>query len=317
MKKALVTGACGQDGFFLTRYLKSLGYDIYAGVRHDCEHLRQINCTIHHMDMTDYLSVQRTIRKVDPDEIYNLAGQSFVPPSWDRPNETIDVNTNGLARLLECVEKYNKKIKVYQASSSEMFGNRHGASFEDTPMIPTSVYGVSKLAAHRLCSVYRQKGLFVVGGICFNHESEHRGEEMVTRKITKHIARWVHGDTTPLKLGSTDTYRDWGYAGDYVKVMHAIMQLPEATDFVIATGEIHSIEEFLYIACTIANVKPIVELDERFIRTGEIKQHLGADIKLADAIPGIRDISRSVTFRELVKIMVEHDIEEESKRRKS
>lgn len=304
MKRALVTGACGQDGYYLVRYLRSLGYDVWAGVRHSTQHLVEAGARTIFMDLRDLMSVSLAIRRSDPDEIYNLAGQSFVPPSWQRADYTLDVNTSGLVRILETVLEFNKKIKVYQASSSEMFGNRQGSSDEDTPMLPTSPYGVSKLAAHRLCSVFRQKGLFVCGGICFNHESPRRGEEMVTRKIVKKVAQWKRGDTTPLRMGSTAAHRDWGFAGDYVKAMHTMLQLEVPEDFVIATGWVHCIQEFLDLACEYAGVKCEVEVDPRFLRTGEIHVHKGNASKARRTF----GFEASTSFEELVRMMVDAEL---------
>lgn len=305
MKRVLITGAAGQDGFYLTKYLKSLGYDVWAGVRHDAPHLHGYNTV--YMDMRDYMSIQLAIRKSDPEEIYNLAGQSFVPPSWNRVDVTFNVNTGGLARILEFIELYNKKIKVYQASSSEMFGNIGGVTNEDSPMIPTSPYGVSKLAAHRLAHVYRQKDLFVCSGICFNHESPKRGVEMVTRKISQHVAKWYLGDTEPIQLGSLDVYRDWGFAGDYVEAMHSMMQLDTPDDYIIATGEAHSIQEFIDEACAFVNVTPKIELDKRFLRSGDINIHKGSFGKARSKF----GYMPKVNFKQLVHMMVESDIKEE------
>ena len=303
MRTALITGAGGQDGTLLTKYLSSIGYKVWAGVRHYSKNLTNYNLV--YVDIRDYMTVETAIRKSDPDEIYNFGAQSFVPPSWSRPDVTLNVNVGGLARILEVVEKVNPKIKVYQASSSEMFGNAAGFLNENSPMHPTSPYGVSKLAAHNLCSAYRAKGLFACSGICFNHESEYRGEEMVTRKITKKVAQWVKGDKTPIKLGSLDTRRDWGYAADYVEAMHAMLQLDRPDDYVIATGESHSVKEFLDEACSYANVEPIVEIDPRFIRTGEIHDLVGDSNKAYNAF----GFTAKTDFKQLVKIMVDADID--------
>ena len=175
-------------------------------------------------DLRDAASLDAAFHRAWPDELYNLAGQSFVPASWDAPDEAVDLNVSGLLRLLRIVERRKPDTRVYQASSAEIFGRAAGPCSETTPLAPTSPYGVSKMAAHRLCEVYRQRGLFVVSGILFNHESPRRAPEMVTRKITLAAARWVHGDRTRLRLGSLDARRDWGYAGDYVKAMRAMLQ---------------------------------------------------------------------------------------------
>jgi GDPmannose 4,6-dehydratase len=301
MKKALISGACGQDGYYLSRYLLSLGYEVWGGARH----IRQdLPIRWVHMDLCRQDTIQAAIRKVDPAEIYNLGAQSFVPPSWCRPDATFDTNVSGLARILELVADINPRVRVYQASSSEMFGNVDGFSDETTRMAPTSPYGISKLAAHELCRVYRQKGVFAVSGICFNHESPERGPEMVTRKITQKVAQWVAGDKTPLKLGSLSPYRDWGFSGDYVQAMHAMLQQDAPDDYVIGTGEAHTVQEFLDLACKIAGVTPHIEIDPRFLRAGEIKVHRANAAKAQKAF----GFKPSVSFQELVALMVNTDI---------
>lgn len=253
VKRALITGINGQDGSYLAEFLLSLGlYEVHGTVR--MMHPGASNITsvlgqvrLHYADLRDVLSLEKVIRKVNPDEIYNLAGQVFVPTSWSQPAETFDVNVGGLARILAIVEKAAPEARVYQASSSEMYGN----VYSDKPlnerdrMRPVSPYGASKLAAHKLVDVYRQKGYYVASGILFNHESPRRGEEMVTRKIARHVARWAAGDRTDLKLGNLFAQRDWGFAGDYVKAMHLMLQQPYGDDYVIGTGIAHSVQTFL------------------------------------------------------------------------
>ena len=266
-------------------------------------------------DLRDEASLAVAFQKAWPDEIYNLAGQVFVPTSWECPAETFDINVGGLARILRMVERQKPATRVYQASTSEMFGNVGAVCNEQTPFNPMSPYGTSKMAAHRLAAVYRNRGLFVLGGILFNHESPRRGPEMVTRKITRAAARWVLGDRNKLKLGNLNARRDWGFAGDYVRAMHAMTQSATPKDYVIGTGVSHSVEDFL--RQVLIELKKIVgerdvpgavedwvEVDAQFLRTGEIHD-LRADASAAQKELGWRP---SVDFSQLVKMMVEADL---------
>lgn len=316
MKKALITGVGGQDGSFLAEYLVSLGYEVWGTTRGSAliayPNLREIahlNINIIRMDLRDELSVEAAIRKSQPDEIYNLGGQVFVPISWQKPESTFDVNVNGLVRILKCVEKFNPKIRVYQASSSEMYGNvqkEEQRLTERDQMHPVSPYGVSKLAAHEIARVYRESGLYVCCGICFNHESSRRGTEMVTRKITQHVARWVEGSSAVLKLGNPNARRDWGFAGDFVKAMHTMLQQPKADDYVIGTGESHSVQEFLEHALIAADIK-VRGVDWNAptdIRPNEL-HCLTADYSKAKIMLGWQP---ETSFEELVSTMVHKDV---------
>lgn len=313
MKKALITGIAGQDGSYLAEYLLAAGYQVSGIVRSEiaaAENLKNVQGKVQLLygDLTDQLSLLAAVKKSDPEEIYNVAGQPFVPNSWISPQETMNVNVGGLARLLDIIERTNRRIKLYQASSSEMFGNHHGACSEETPFLPTSPYGVSKLAAHHLCRVYREKGLFAAGGILFNHESPRRGPEMVTRKITRHVALWMHGINEPLRLGRIDVCRDWGFAGDYVEAIHLMLQRPSPVDYVIGTGEGRSVQEFLHCALEAANipyesVAHLINHDEAFVRDNEIVS-LCADAEKARHELGWRPRTH---FAKLVKMMVEAD----------
>jgi GDPmannose 4,6-dehydratase len=212
MKTALITGVSGQDGSYLAEYLVDLGYKVYGLVRRESDTMRFLHAVQNKIellygDMRDAVSLEVAFAKAMPDEIYNLAGQVFVPTSWHLPAETFDINVGGLARLLNMVERLKPETRVYQASSSEMYGNLNGLRNEETALRPTSPYGVSKTAAHNLCGVYRARGIFVVGGILFNHESPRRGPEMVTRKITLAAADWAHGKKNKLKLGNMQARR--------------------------------------------------------------------------------------------------------------
>lgn len=320
MKKALITGISGQDGSYLAEYLLDLGYEVWGLVRREPASLRWLEPILGRIelvygDLRDAESLAVAFRKAWPDELYNLAAQVFVPTSWECPAETFDINVGGLSRLLQTVERQKPDTRIYEASTSEMFGNHDGSCNEQTPFRPQSPYGISKMAAHRLAEVYRARGLFAVSGILFNHESPRRGPEMVTRKITRAAARWAGGDRTKLKLGNLEARRDWGFAGDYVKAMHAMLQQPAPKDYVIGTGVSHSVAEF--VAETLAELKTWcrpgeappsaqewVEVDPLFLRTGEIHD-LRADAKLAAKELGWKP---SVDFKALVKMMVAADV---------
>ncbi|HET7214041.1 MAG TPA: GDP-mannose 4,6-dehydratase [Terriglobia bacterium] len=318
MKKALVTGISGQDGSYLAEYLLDMGYEVWGLVRREPATLRWLEPIVHRVefvygDLRDAESLAVAFQKAWPDELYNLAGQVFVPTSWECPAETLDINAGGLARLLQTIERQKPDTRVYQASTSEMFGNSDGARNERTPLQPMSPYGVSKMAAHRLVENYRNRGLYVAAGILFNHESPRRGPEMVTRKITRAAARLALGDQKKLKLGNLQSRRDWGFAGDYVKAMHAMLQNGSAKDYVIGTGTSHSVEDFLrqvlvelqrITGARMPSVEEWVEIDSHLLRTGEIYD-LRADATLAREELAWRP---KVDFPELVRMMVEADI---------
>ncbi len=319
MKTALITGISGQDGSYLAEYLLGLDYKVYGLVRRESETMRYLHgvenkVELLYGDMRDEVSLEVAFAKATPDEIYNLAGQVFVPTSWHLPAETFDINVGGLSRVLNMVERLKPETRVYQASSSEMYGNLNGLRNEETPLRPTSPYGVSKTAAHNLCEVYRARGIFVVGGILFNHESPRRGPEMVTRKITLVAADWARGKKNKVKLGNMQARRDWGYAGDYVRAMHAMLQQEKPVDYVIATGESHSVYEFVVEVLRCLDLIPLgadvasvvdeyVEVDPKLFRTGEIHDLRG------DSTKARRNLNwePEVDFKELVRIMVEAD----------
>ncbi len=319
MKKALITGISGQDGSYLAEYLLGLGYSVYGLVRRESDTMRFLNgvrdkIELLYGDMRDTVSLEVAFAKATPDEVYNLAGQVFVPTSWHLPAETFDINVGGLARMLTIVERLKPDTRVYQASSSEMYGNLNGLRNEDTRLSPTSPYGVSKTAAHKLCEVYRARGIFAVGGILFNHESPRRGPEMVTRKITLASADWARGKKNKVKLGNMEARRDWGFAGDYVRAMHAMLQQPEAVDYVIATGQSHSVFEFVTEVLRVLDLIPAgadvakvvheyVEVDPKLFRTGEIHD-LRGDAGLARQKLNWQP---EVDFHGLVRMMVESD----------
>ena len=325
MKKALITGALGQDGSYMAEYLLGLNYEVIGMIRGQTPAAKIVKnyvkgVTYKITDMRDTVGLENLIRSVHPDEIYNFAGQVFVPTSWTHPSETFDVNTNGLARILAVTEKVCPSVRIYQASSSEMYGNilkprSSGVSTstpikldEDSPMQPVSPYAVSKLAAHKLVSVYRRTGRYVVSGIAFNHESPRRGSEMVTRKITKHIASVKAGKTeNVLRLGEPDSRRDWGFAGDYVKAMHASLQQKIATDYVIGTGTAHSVKQFVEKALEYAGISCGVEYYcGEFMRFNELNC-LVADIT---KVTSVLQWAPEHSFQELVQMMVDSDYNE-------
>jgi GDPmannose 4,6-dehydratase len=320
MKKALITGLSGQDGTYLAEYLLSLNYQVYGLVRREARTIRWLesirdSVELIYGDLRDATSLEVAFRKSWPDEVYNLAGQVFVPTSWECPAETFDINVGGLARLLQIVTRQKPDTRVYQASSSEMYGNVDGFCNEQTPFKPTSPYGTSKMAAHGLVQAYRERGVYVVGGILFNHESPRRGPEMVTRKITRAAAGWAKGDTSKLKLGNLQAKRDWGFAGDYVKAMHAMLQQAAPKDYVIGTGESHSVAEFVDRVLSelrrigangnsFGSIEEHVEVDSRLVRHNEI-HNLRADARLAREELGW---TPAVDFGGLVRLMVESDL---------
>jgi len=320
MKSALITGISGQDGSYLAEYLLELGYQVWGLVRRSPASTRWLQPILSRIeivygDLRDTESLAVAFQKAWPDEVYNLAGQVFVPTSWEVPAETFDINVGGWVRLLQIVERTKRDTRVYQASSSEMMGNWDGLCDEQTPLRPTSPYGTSKLAAHRLAEVYRQRGLYAVGGILFNHESPRRGPEMVTRKISRVAARWLLGDRTKLALGNLQARRDWGFAGDYIRAMHAMLQQAEPKDYIIGTGVSHSVSDFLQeIMAAMRELGPAsnvpqlvdewVEINAQFLRTGEIHD-LRADASLARRELGWQPV---VGFKQLVKMMLESDL---------
>jgi GDPmannose 4,6-dehydratase len=331
MKKALITGVLGQDGSYLAEYLLSLGYEVWGTVRRDLAYNRITSNWIdgviyEYGDLRDQMSLTTVMVKCVPDEVYNLGGQVFVPTSWRFPAETFDINTGGLVRIMRALEDTQCKARVYQASSSEMFGNvltykmKDGlvALNENNTMNPVSPYGVSKYAAHRLVDVYRQKGWHISSGILFNHESPRRGAEMVTRKITRQVAKWVSeapGKHSILKLGNIRSKRDWGFAGDYVKAMHLMLQENNPDDYVVGTGQAHSVEDFLDAAVKsthmdLFNWGMVTEInDKAFTRENELHT-LVADYSKAS---NILDWEPETSFEELVAMMVKADISKISK----
>jgi GDPmannose 4,6-dehydratase len=325
LKKALITGVTGQDGSLLAELLLSKDYEVHGIVRrastftterldalYSDPHERGTRLYLHYGDLADGTSLRRILERVKPDEVYNLGAQSHVRVSFDQSEYTADVVATGALRLLEAlrdsVQASGKSVRIYQAGSSEMFGSAPPPQNEATPFHPRSPYGVSKLAAHWYAVNYREAyGLHISNGILFNHESPRRGETFVTRKITRALTRIKLGLQTKFFLGNLDARRDWGYAGDYVEAMWLMLQQDQPGDYVIATGESHSVREFLDAAskhCGV-NWKEHLELDPRYYRPTEVDDLLG------DASKARRQLGWNprVSFSELVRMMVEHDLE--------
>lgn len=314
VKTALVTGVTGQDGSYLAEFLLEKGYRVYGMVRRASvdkyERISHIMDRIELVqgDLLDQFSLISVLEKTQPEEVYNLAAQSFVPTSWAQPVLTSEFTAVGVTRLLESIRLVNRNIRFYQASSSEMFGKvREVPQTELTPFHPRSPYGVSKVYGHYITVNYRESyGLFASSGILFNHESPRRGLEFVTRKITDGVARIKLGLTDELRLGNLEAKRDWGFAGDYVKAMWLMLQQPEPDDFVIASGETHSVREFLDIAFGHAGLEweRHVKTDPAFIRPAEV------DLLVGDAGKAKQKLGwePSVSFGDMVIMMVDSDI---------
>jgi GDPmannose 4,6-dehydratase len=314
-KTALITGITGQDGSYLAELLLEQGYRVCGVVRRSStenfsriEHLRG-QVELFQADLLDQTSLAAVLREVSPDEVYNLAAMSFVPTSWQQPVLTAEFTALGVTRVLDALRQECPKARFYQASSSEMFGKvRETPQREETPFHPRSPYGVAKVYGHYLTVNYRESyGLFACSGILFNHESPRRGLEFVTRKITDAVARIKLGLATELRLGNLDAKRDWGFAGDYVRAMWLMLQQQEADDYVIGTGETHSVEEFVSIAFGHVglNWREYVIQDPRFYRPAEVDLLL-ADPSKAQARLGWR---LEVSFDRLIRMMVDADME--------
>ena len=312
--KALITGITGQDGSYLAELLLKKGYKVYGVVRRSStenfsriEHIRdKINFI--QADLLDQLSLIRAVQEVNPDEIYNLGAQSFVPTSWVQPVLTAEFTALGATRLLEAVRLIDKNIKFYQASSSEMFGKvLESPQIETTPFYPRSPYGVAKVYAHWITVNYRESyGIFACSGILFNHESPRRGLEFVTRKISNGVARIKLGFDKEIKLGNLKARRDWGFAGDYIKAMWMMLQQKKPDDFVIASGKSHSVEDFAKLAFEHAGLdyKNYIKTDKKLLRPAEVENLIGNPSKARKVLGW----EPTVTFEELVKTMVDADI---------
>ena len=312
--KVLITGITGQDGSYLAELLLNKGYEVHGMVRRcsmprldRIQHIKQL-ITLHTADITDSGSIFRLVKDLHPDEIYNLAAQSFVPASWDVPVATAEMTGLSVTNVLDAVKTLGLDTKIYQASSSEMFGKvAHIPQTENTPFYPRSPYGVAKLYGHWITINYRESfDLFCVSGILFNHESPRRGLEFVTRKITNSVARIKRGLQDKLFLGNLDAKRDWGYAGDYVRAMWMMLQHDKPDDFVIATGETHSVREFCQLAFERVNLnwENYVEIDPKFLRPSEVDLLCGDYSKAKNTLGWEPEVG----FQELVDKMVDNDL---------
>jgi GDPmannose 4,6-dehydratase len=317
-KVALITGILGQDGPYLAKLLLEKGYTVYGMMRRysapNFENLEYLGLAKEVRfvdgDMTDEASLIQVIKNVRPDEVYNLAAQSFVGASWDQAKFTTDVNSLGVLYMLNAIKLFSPTTKFYQASTSEMFGLSHvdGIQDENTPFHPRSPYGVSKVYAFWMTVNYRESyKMFTANGILFNHESPIRGIQFVTRKITDAVAKIKLGLADELRLGNLDAERDWGFAGDYVEAMHLMLQCENPGDYVVATGECHTVREFVENAFAAAGVKDwekYVQVDPRYIRPAEVPHLLGNP----DHAKKVLDWKPKTSFKELVSMMVEADL---------
>jgi GDPmannose 4,6-dehydratase len=318
--RALETGISGQDGSYLAELLLQKGYEVHGIVRRSSSfntdridhlyrdpHEQGVHLFTHYGDLTDPVALTKLLYELQPDEIYHLGAQSHVRVSFDIPEYTFDVTGAGTLRLLEAIRESGVKTRFYQASSSEMFGAAPPPQAEDTPFHPRSPYAVAKVAAYWAAVNYREAyGMYACNGILFNHESERRGETFVTRKITRAVARIKHGLQDKLYLGNLDAKRDWGYAPDYVEAMWLMLQADTPDDYVIATGETHSVREFLEHAFTHAGLdwEAHVEIDPRYFRPSEVDVLLGDASKARERLGW----APKVGFEELVTLMVDADV---------
>jgi GDPmannose 4,6-dehydratase len=324
-KRALITGVTGQDGSYLTEFLLAKGYEVHGLIRraslfntdridhlyHD-PHLAGPRLTLHYGDLTDGTGLRRVLEKVDPDEVYNLGAQSHVKVSFDIPEYTADVVAVGTLRLIEAMRDHvvhgGRPLRYYQAGSSEMFGAAPPPQSETTPFYPRSPYGVSKVAAHWFAVNYREAyGLFICNGILFNHESPRRGETFVTRKVTRSVGRISQGLQDKVYLGNLEAKRDWGFTGDYVEAMWLMLQQQKPDDYIVATGEARSVRDLVELAFGVAGLdwRRHVEVDQRYFRPTDVDALCGDPTKARDVLGW----KPRVTFAELVKMMVEHDID--------
>jgi len=314
-KRALISGITGQDGSYLSELLLSKGYEVYGIVRRASttnywriEHLLD-RIQLKPADLLDQLSLIRAIDDVRPHEFYNLAAMSFVPASWDQPMLTGEFNAQGVTRALEAVRQVDPSVRIYQASSSEMYGKvREVPQTETTPFYPRSPYGVSKVFAHYITVNYRESyNLFAVSGILFNHESPRRGLEFVTRKVTDGVARIKLGLADSLSLGNLDAQRDWGFAGDYVRAMWLMLQQDQPDDYVVATGVSHSVRDLVEVAFGHVDLdwKAYVRQDPKFLRPAEVDHLIGDSSKARQQLKWAPEVD----FKGLVTMMVDADIE--------
>ncbi|MEI0564979.1 GDP-mannose 4,6-dehydratase [Brachyspira pulli] len=321
MKKALITGITGQDGSYLAELLLEKGYEVHGIIRRSSSfnteridhlyrdpHINDVRMFLHYGDLSDSSNLSRLLEKIQPDEIYNLAAQSHVRVSFDMPEYTADVVGLGTIRILDAIKETQIKTKFYQASTSELYGKVvETPQTEKTPFYPRSPYACAKLYSYWITVNYRESyNMYACNGILFNHESPRRGETFVTKKITHAIARILNKEQDKLYLGNLDSKRDWGYAEDYVEAMWLMLQQEKPDDYVIATGETHSVREFLDEAFGLVGLdwKKYVEIDPRYYRPAEVDLLLGDPTKAKEKLGW----QPKTTFKELVKIMLEYDL---------
>ena len=316
MKRALITGITGQDGSYLAEFLLDKGYEVFGIVRRSSiekldriEHIKE-RINLVQGDLTDQSSLDEAVIASRPDEVYNLASQSFVPTSWNQPVLTADVTGVGVTRILESIRKHRPEARFYQASSSEMFGKvLESPQSEMTPFHPRSPYGVAKVYGHHVTVNYRESyGLFACSGICFNHESPRRGVEFVTRKVSHSVARIKLGLATELRMGNLEPQRDWGYAPEYVEAMWLMLQQPEPNDYTIATGQTHSVQELVQLAfeCVGLDWRDHVRTEEGLFRPAEVDVLVGDASKAKEGLGW----SPKTRFEEMVELMVRADIDD-------
>jgi len=314
MKKALITGITGMDGSHLADFLLEKGYKVYGIERRtstknrtNIKHLEG-KVTFLMGDLSDQNSLLRCLKEADPDEVYNLAAQSFVGESWNTPEQSADITGAGALRMLEAIRVYEKKVKFYQASTSEMFGKMEDLADENTKFHPRSPYGVAKLYGHWITINYRESyDMFNVCGLLFNHESERRGKEFVTRKITDGVAKIKLGIEDYITLGNLDVKRDWGYAPDYVEAMWLMLQQEEPTDYVIATGDFHTLEDFLTASFNCVGIddwRPYVKQNPKYMRPADVYYLRGNSEKAASELGW----KPRTSFEEMVTKMVKNDM---------
>ena len=320
MKKAFITGITGQDGYYLSKLLLEKGYQVHGTIRRSStfntsrieslmsKYSEDKLINLYYSDLLDPSSLNGLIQSIQPHEVYNLAAQSHVAVSFKNPQFSISTSTAGPVSLLDSIKNSNSKIKYYQASSSEMYGGGTEEFLNENSLFdPKSPYAAGKVFAHNMTKIYRDSyNLFCVNGILFNHESPFRGETFVTRKITRALGRIYHGIQNKLYLGNLDAVRDWGFAGDYVEAMWLMMQHDNPDDWVVATGEAHSVKEFLEESFSILNLdwKEYVEVDEKYLRPNEVKHLLGDSKKIKTNL----NWAPKVSFKDLAKMMVESDL---------
>jgi|SaaInlV_125m_DNA_1040241.scaffolds.fasta_scaffold26018_2 GDPmannose 4,6-dehydratase len=325
-KTAIVTGVTGQDGSYLSELLLSKGYLVYGCHRRTSTPsthrisriLNNPDFQLIEFDLTDPSGIHEVISGIKPHEFYNLAAQSHVGTSFKQPNTTFDIDCNGVIHILEAIKQHSPGTRFYQASTSEMFGRNYSQITEDgkkyqdenTSMLPQSPYGVAKLASHHMVTIYRDAyNLFATSGILFNHESPRRGENFVTRKITKYLGEYIKNPHIPtLKLGNLAAYRDWGHAKDYVRAMHLMLQAPEPSDYVISSGDTYSVQHFLDLACEMAGLDEdqtdeLYEIDPEFFRPCEVDYLCGDSSKARNDLGWTQEY----TFEKLVEDMLRHD----------